>query len=98
MLDLHGVGQGISPFTSPSGPTVKSSIWKHTKLTDARLGPVTTRLMVLWEAGLTRDMVASEFMWSRIRPLQQCSQPVWKYEGRAKNTCLCNDTLQEAIL
>ena len=46
------------------------------------------RIQLLREFGLTGNMVAADFLWRRLAPLQRRSHPAWAYEGPADPTRL----------
>jgi len=55
---------------------------------DADLEVAVKRIKALREWGLTGNMVAADFLWRRLAPLQQRSHPAWAYNGAADKTRL----------
>lgn len=55
---------------------------------DEDLEDAIKRIKALRERGLMGNMVATDFLWQRLAPLQQRSHPAWAYTGAADKTRL----------
>ena len=70
----------------PEAPPTKWARWASEGFGGPKLERVFERLKELRDAGVTGQMVARDFTGRRIAPLQERSEPVWRYTdqiGRA---------------
>jgi hypothetical protein len=88
-------------YVVPTTPEVKSSSWGSRRLSGKGLEPLAGRLNSLCEGGLTGMMVAKEFIWRRIAPLQDHWSRMWAFNDGDKMalhpTGLLAPTIDEAM-
>ena len=78
----------LSLYEDPEGAAVARDSWKELDPRDKDLQLAVERIKVLREFGLTGNMVAADYLWRRLAPLQRRSHPAWAYEGHEDPTRL----------
>ena len=79
-------------------PPRKWARWASADFEGPELDGVYECIRRLRVGGLTGQMVAKDFTRRRIAPLQQHSEPVWRYTGKEDRMRLCVDNLAREVL
>ena len=82
----------------PEEPPTKWARWGSQSFEGRKLERVYERMQQLRGAGVTGQIVARDFTRRRIAPLQERSEPVWRYSGRSDPMRLCTDNLAVEVL
>ena len=79
----------------PDAPPVKHDGWSSVPLAHQTMSALVGRLKLLRDDGLTRQMVARDFVQRRIAPLQAHAKPMWMYSGPQARMRLHPESLTE---
>ena len=75
-------------YEDPVAAVVAVDSWKDLDPRDKDLRLAVARIQALRSRGLTSNMVAADFLWRRLAPLQRRSHPAWAFEGPSDRTRL----------
>jgi hypothetical protein len=75
-------------LADPETPAEHNETFKELSPQDEDLEDVVKRILALRERGLKGSMVAADFLWRRLAPLQRRSHPAWAFAGAGDKTRL----------
>ena len=78
----------LSLYNDPAYAAIARDSWKELDPRDKDLELAVERIRALREFGLTGNMVAADYLWRRLAPLQRRSHPAWAYAGHGDPTRL----------